>query len=86
MQFFKSLPLLEGDEMRRTNKVRLAEQISQFAEKTASICEAFDSACEGVQSDRVKAIIAKRVLAVADAGERDPRKMRKVVLLSLGLQ
>ena len=34
--------------MRRTNKVRLAEQISQFAEKTASICEAFDSACEGV--------------------------------------
>ena len=86
MQFFKSLPLLEGDEMHRTNEVRLAEQISQFAEKTASICEAFDGACEGVQSDRVKAIIAKRVLAVADAGERDPRKMRKVVLLSLGLQ
>jgi len=68
--------------MRTSHKV-LSDQ---FADNTASICEAFDSACEELQSIRVKSIIAKRVLAVADTGERDPRKMRKVALLSFGLQ
>jgi hypothetical protein len=71
--------------MRKTNKVSLANQIGQFADKTASICEAFDTTWEELQSDRIKSIIAKRVLALADAGERDPTKIRDAALLSLGL-
>jgi hypothetical protein len=67
-------------------------QISDRAfdgETTALVCQAFDLTClalhDADQPDLVKEIIAKRIIDIAGRGERDPQKMRKAALNSLGL-
>jgi hypothetical protein len=59
------------------------------AEVTALICQAFDKTCRALhdagQSESVKEIIAKRIIAIAGRGERDPDKMCADALTSLGL-
>ena len=52
--------------------------------------QAFDGACKELpdigQSDLVKAIIAKRIIAIAKTGERDPHQLCKRALRAVGLR
>ena len=52
--------------------------------------EAFDKACNSLRSFgtacTVREIIAKRIIAVAKNGERDPARLHKQALLALGIE
>ena len=57
------------------------------AEATTAICLAFDRTCHSVQgkpSDYLKELIAKRVIAIARRGEKDPDRLAEAALSSLG--
>ena len=57
------------------------------AEATSAICLAFDRTCHSVQgtpSDYLKELIAKRVIAIARRGEKDPDRLAEATLSSLG--
>ena len=64
--------------------------VSFDPDTTHIIGQAFDSACEELQdigqSDLVKAIVAKRIIAIAKTGERDPRQLCKRALKAVGLR
>jgi hypothetical protein len=59
-------------------------------ETTHSLCIAFDKACSTIaerdRSEFVKELIARRVIALAKRGERDPDKLAEATTSSLGLQ
>jgi hypothetical protein len=48
---------------------------------------AFEAVCEGLQlvirSDLITEIVARKVIEVAGTGERDPERIRDLVLLAL---
>ena len=52
--------------------------------------EAFDKACNSLRSFgtacTVREIIAKRIIAVARNGERDPARLHEQALLALGIE
>ena len=52
--------------------------------------QAFDGACKELhdigQSDLVKTVIAKRIIAIAKTGERDPNQLCKRALKAIGLR
>jgi hypothetical protein len=58
-------------------------------EATHSLCIAFDKACSTIaaqdRSEFVKELIARRVIALAERGERDPDKLAEATTASLGL-
>ena len=58
-------------------------------EATHSLCIAFDKVCgtitEADRSEFVKELIARRVIALAERGERDPDKLAEAATASLGL-
>jgi hypothetical protein len=58
-------------------------------EATRLLGQAYDLACSELHDDGqpavVKEIIAKRIIELASDGERDPIKLSKVALTSLGL-
>jgi hypothetical protein len=58
-------------------------------ENTQSLCIAFDKVCSTVaernRSEFVKELIARRVIALAERGERDPNKLAEEATSSLGL-
>jgi hypothetical protein len=60
------------------------------AETTAAICQAFDKVCRELhdrgQPESVREIIARRLIAIAGRGERDPDKMCEAALISLGVR
>ena len=57
---------------------------------TSAMGEAFDKACKSLRSFgtacTVREIIAKRIVAVATNGERDPARLRDQALLALGIE
>ena len=57
---------------------------------TQSLCIAFDKVCGAIadenRSEFVKELIARRVIALAERGERDPDKLAEATTSSLGLQ
>ena len=57
---------------------------------TSAMGEAFDKACKSLRSFgtacTVREIIAKRIIAVATNGERDPARLRDQALLALGIE
>jgi len=59
-------------------------------ETTATICLAFDKVCRELhdrgQPESVREIIAKRLIAIAGRGERDPDKMCEAALIALGVR
>jgi hypothetical protein len=58
-------------------------------EATQTLCVAFDKVCSTVserdRSEFVKELIARRVIALAERGERDPDKLAEAVTSSLEL-
>ena len=58
-------------------------------EATQTLCQAFDKVCStvagGDRSEFVKELIARRVIALAERGERDPDKLAEAARTSLGL-
>jgi hypothetical protein len=58
-------------------------------EATATICQAFDKVCwelhDWGQPQTVRDVIAKRLIAIAGRGERDPDKMCAAALISFGM-
>jgi hypothetical protein len=57
------------------------------AEATTAICLAFDRTCQRVQgtpSDYLKELIAKRVIAIASRGEKDPDRLAEAALSFFG--
>jgi hypothetical protein len=58
-------------------------------EATQTLCVAFDKVCSTIaerdRSDFVKELIARRVIALAERGERDPDKLAAATTSSLGL-
>jgi hypothetical protein len=58
-------------------------------EATANICLAFDRTCSGIHgmpSDYLKDLIARRVIAIARRGEKDPDRLAAATLLSFGIK
>ena len=59
-------------------------------EATQTLCVAFDKVCgtiaERDRSEFVKELIARRVIALAERGERDPDRLAKATSSSLGLR
>ena len=57
---------------------------------TSAMGEAFDRTCKSLRSFgtacTVREIIAKRIIAVATNGERDPARLRDQALLALGIE
>ena len=57
---------------------------------TLAMGEAFDKACKSLRSFgtacTVREIIAKRIVAVARNGERDPARLHEQALLALGIE
>ena len=57
---------------------------------TSAMGEAFDKACKSLRSFgtacTVREIIAKRIIAVATNGERDPARLHEQALLALGIE
>ena len=57
---------------------------------TSAMGEAFDKACKSLRSFgtacTVREIMAKRIIAVATNGERDPARLRDQALLALGIE
>ena len=57
---------------------------------TSAMGEAFDKACKSLRSFgtacTVREIIAKRIVAVATNGERDPTRLHEQALLALGIE
>jgi hypothetical protein len=58
-------------------------------EATQVLCLAFDTVCGAIarrdQSEVVREVIARRVIALAERGLRDPNKLAEAVTSSLGL-
>jgi hypothetical protein len=58
------------------------------ADITKALGEAFDRACAGLgdsaQSELIKEVMAKRIIAAASAGERDPHRLCERALHGLG--
>ena len=58
-------------------------------EATHSLCVAFDKVCSTIaerdRSEFVKELIARRVIALAERGERDPDKLAQAASEWLGL-
>jgi hypothetical protein len=58
-------------------------------EATQTLCLAFDAVCETIarsdQSELVRELIARRVMALAERGLRDPNKIAEAVTSTLGL-
>ena len=58
-------------------------------EATQTLCLAFDKACSTVaerdRSEFVKELIARRVIALAERGVRDPDRLAEATTSSLGL-
>jgi hypothetical protein len=58
-------------------------------ELTQTLCVAFDKVCSTIaerdRSEFVKELIARRVIALAERGERDPDKLAETTTSSLGL-
>src|SRR5262249_11714361 len=54
-----------------------------------AMCDAFEGACRALQltpdGEHVKRLLAKRIIALAACGERDPERLRTVALDGLGL-
>jgi len=54
-----------------------------------AMCDAFEGACRALQltpdGEHVKRLLAKRIIALAAGGERDPDRLRAVALDGLGL-
>ena len=57
---------------------------------TSAMGEAFDKACKSLRSFgtacTVREIIAKRIIAVARHGERDPARLHEQALIALGIE
>lgn len=57
-------------------------------EATQTLCVAYDKACGTIadrdRSEFVRELIAGRVIALADRGERDPDKLAEATISSLG--
>ena len=57
---------------------------------TSAMGEAFDKACKSLRSFgtacTVREIIAKRIIAAATNGERDPARFHQQALLALGIE
>ena len=57
---------------------------------TSAMGEAFDKACESLRSFgsacTVREIIAKRIIAVAKNGERDPARLHEQALIPFGIE
>ena len=57
---------------------------------TSAMGEAFDKACKSLRSFgtacTVREIVAKRIVAVARNGERDPARLHEQALLALGIE
>ena len=57
---------------------------------TSLVGQAFDKVCSKLGDQRqppsLKESIAKRLIAIADHGERDPEKMGEAAMISLGLK
>jgi hypothetical protein len=60
------------------------------AETARAMDEAFDQICQHLQDtgqpDIVREVIANRIIDEAKRGERDPARLRDIVLVSFGLQ
>ena len=58
-------------------------------ETTALVVRAYDRACaelhDGGQPPVVREVIAKRLIEIASRGERDPERLWRATLASLGL-
>src|SRR5262245_15344571 len=61
-----------------------------FAESTVLFCQAFDQVCTALretgQPDSFKHAVAKKLIEIANLGERDPAAMSAATLISLGLK
>jgi hypothetical protein len=71
--------------------IRATEQASFGDAETARVMnEAFDQICQHLQDtgqpEIVHEVIAEKIVAAAKRGERDPVRLRDIVLGSLGLQ
>jgi hypothetical protein len=59
-------------------------------ETTSLVGQAFDKVCSKLRDQRqrhsLKESIAKRLIAIAGRGERDPEKMGEAAMISLGLK
>jgi hypothetical protein len=60
------------------------------SDTTGAMGEAFERACKALhdlgQPDIVKEIIARRIIEVAKAGERDPARLCERALAALGVE
>jgi hypothetical protein len=60
------------------------------SEMTKIMGEAFDHACASLhdigQPDLVKEVIARRIIEVAQTGERDPIRLSERALVALGIK
>jgi hypothetical protein len=60
------------------------------SDTTGAMGEAFERACKALhdlgQPDIVKEIIARRIIVVAKAGERDPARLCEGALAALGVE
>ena len=77
--------------MSRRKELPMEHITSAFdPEATQTLCVAFDKVCSTVaerdRSEFVKELIARRVIALAERGERDPDKLAEATTSSLGLQ
>jgi hypothetical protein len=68
----------------------LFKEVGVFdAESTQAMSQAFDEVCKHLhdrgQPDIVRDVIAARVIEAAKQGERDPARLRDMVLASVGL-
>jgi hypothetical protein len=71
--------------------IRATEQASFGDAETVRVMnEAFDQICQHLQDtgqpEIVREVIAEKIVAAAKRGERDPVRLRDIVLGSLGLQ
>ncbi len=59
------------------------------ADAVRAMCDAFEGACRALRStlnrEPVRRILAKRIIALAAYGERDPDRLRAAALTGLGL-
>ncbi|HEY7644417.1 MAG TPA: hypothetical protein VH858_05215 [Hyphomicrobiales bacterium] len=71
--------------------IRATEQASFGDAETVRVMnEAFDQICQHLQDtgqpEIVREVIAEKIVAAAKRGERDPVRLRDIVLGSFGLQ
>ena len=81
------ISLINGERPMESH-VRFIDFSESFdAEATTAICLAFDRTCHSVRgtpSDYLKELIAKRVIAIARRGEKDPDRLAEATMSSLG--